>query len=74
MRYKGCEGCKAEVGRPDGRYSTSKEQPVQKWRGVDGVASSRRVALITSNCGMPKESSGHRARLKGPESDLGVGT
>lgn len=47
---------------------------MQKWRGVDGMASSGRLVWIMSNCGMPEGSSAHTARLKGPESDLGVGT
>lgn len=32
------------LGRPGGRYSRSKKQPLQRSRGVDAVASSGRVA------------------------------
>lgn len=68
----GCKGCKVGLGRPGGGYSRSKEQPVQRWRVVDGMASSGRETLVVT--GMSEGSSGHKARPKGPESDLGVGT
>lgn len=46
---------------------------MRRLRGVDCVVSSERAASIIHGCGMPKESSGHKARLEGPEDNLGVG-